>query len=145
MAALVVVDSGILLSTVLIEKYTQTAQSLVRHWNKNKIQLAAPILFQYEIVAVVRRSVYQKRLTLEEAARVRDRLLSYGVQFHLDDLLLKRAFELATQFNRPTAYDSQYLAVAERLGCEFWTADERLYNAVTGQLNWVKWVGNFTG
>lgn len=145
MAALVVVDSGILLSTVLIEKYTQNARSLVNEWDKNSVQLSAPILFQYEIVAVTRKSVYQNRLTLEEASRVRDRLLSYPIQFHLDDSLLKRAFELATQLNRPTAYDSQYLAVAERLGCEFWTADERLYNAVTAQLNWVKWVGNFTG
>jgi len=53
-------------------------------------------------------------------------------------------YALAAQFNRPAAYDSQYLAVAERLGCEFWTADERLYNAVKTHLSWVKWLGNFT-
>ena len=61
-----------------------------------------------------------------------------------DDSLLKRAYELATQYNRPTAYDSQYLAVAERLNCEFWTADERLANAVGNDLSWVRWVGNFS-
>jgi hypothetical protein len=42
-----------------------------------------------------------------------------------------------------TAYDSQYLAVAERLKCEFWTADSRLVNAVAPHLTWVKWMGNF--
>ena len=33
----------------------------------------------------------------------------------------------------------------ERLSCEFWTADERLFNAVRSQLTWVKWIGNFAG
>jgi predicted nucleic acid-binding protein len=33
--------------------------------------------------------------------------------------------------------------VAERLNCDFWTADERLFNAVQESLNWVKWVGHF--
>ena len=61
----------------------------------------------------------------------------------IDDPLLRRGYELATQFNRPTAYDAQYLAVAERLQCEFWTVDERLYNAVKQALPWVKWLGNF--
>jgi predicted nucleic acid-binding protein len=29
------------------------------------------------------------------------------------------------------------------LGCELWTADERLYNAVKDELPWVKWLGNY--
>ena len=61
----------------------------------------------------------------------------------MDDELLKRGYELATRLNRPTAYNSRYLAVAERLQCEFWTADERMFNAVTQDLNWVKWLGSF--
>lgn len=70
-------------------------------------------------------------------------MLELPIQFYIDEILLRRAFEIAVQFNRPTAYDSQYLAVAERLECEFWTADERLFNAVNQQLAWVKWIGNF--
>jgi predicted nucleic acid-binding protein len=46
--------------------------------------------------------------------------------------------------NRPTAYDAQYLALAERLACDFWTADERLFNAASQQLPYVKWVGNLS-
>jgi hypothetical protein len=34
------------------------------------------------------------------------------------------------------AYDSFYLGLAERLGCELWTADRRLRNAV--DLPWVR-------
>jgi predicted nucleic acid-binding protein len=36
-----------------------------------------------------------------------------------------------------------YAATAEKLGCELWTADQRLVNAVSASLNWVKWLGAF--
>ena len=38
--------------------------------------------------------------------------------------------------NRAAAYDSFYLALAEGLDCELWTADERLHNAAG--VAWVK-------
>ncbi len=40
------------------------------------------------------------------------------------------------RLNRAAAYDSFYLALAESLGCELWTADQRLHNAV--DLPWVR-------
>jgi predicted nucleic acid-binding protein len=59
------------------------------------------------------------------------------------DALLKRGYELAEEFNRPTAYDAQYLALAERLSCDFWTADERMSNAVSGKFLSIRWLGNW--
>lgn len=56
----------------------------------------------------------------------------------------ERAWQLATQFKRPTAYDAYYLSLAEYLECEFWTGDERLYNAVRDELPWVKWLRHFS-
>jgi predicted nucleic acid-binding protein len=53
------------------------------------------------------------------------------------------AWHLAKQFNRPRAYDTAYLALAQIHNCDFWTADEKLYNAVQGELPWVNWVGNY--
>ena len=44
--------------------------------------------------------------------------------------LHRRAFELADELGLSAAYDAHYLAVAEAHECEFWTADERLFNAV---------------
>lgn len=93
----------------------------------------------------MRKSVYHKILTAEEALKRRDYLLEYAVELMIDESLLKRAYELATIHNRPTTYDSQYLAVAERLSCEFWTADEKLFNSVSRSLDWVKWLGNLKG
>ncbi len=45
--------------------------------------------------------------------------------------------ELAIQYNLPATYDPHYLAFALREDCEYWTADNRLLNAVKGKLPWV--------
>jgi len=58
--------------------------------------------------------------------------------------LHNRAWQLATQLNRPTAYDAHYLALAKILDCEFWTADQRLVNAAQSTLPWVHWLGEFS-
>ncbi len=143
MTAWVVADSGIFIATVLKETYSLQAEQLIRQWREQQVQIAAPTLFGYEAVAVMRKSVHRGLLSVDQAIRGRDALLEYPIQFLIGETLLKRGFDLATQFNRPTAYDAQYLAVAEQLGCEFWTADERLFNIVRTTLPWVKWVGNF--
>jgi predicted nucleic acid-binding protein len=143
MTSWVVCDSGIILATVLIESSSAQAKALLGSWYDQNMQLAAPSLFRYEIVAVVRKYVHRGILTPDAGIRTRDLLLAEPVQLMMDDALLRRGYELATRFNRPTAYDAQYLAVAERLECEFWTADERLANAVKQDLAWVKWLGGF--
>ncbi len=145
MTSWVVADSSIFLASVLQERLTPKAVSLIQFWATTNVTLAAPSLFQYEIIAVLRKNVYLGRISQQEAIRGRDILLSQPIQFLFDDDLLRRAFDLSTRFNRSTAYDSQYLAVAERLGCDFWTVDERLYNSVANDLTWVKWLDTFTG
>jgi len=70
------------------------------------------------------------------------RLLVYPVELHEDDALLKSAYELAEEFNRSRAYDAQYLALAQRFSCDFWTADERLFNAVKDRFPGIRWLGN---
>lgn len=144
MTSWVVTDSSILLATVLTETYSDAAEALVQSWEQSGMKIAAPTLLRYELVAVIRKHVARGALTAEHGLEAREKLLSQKISFYLNSDLLRRGYELATRFNRPTAYDSQYLAVAERLGCEFWTADERLYNALHQDLTWVKWLGNFS-
>ncbi len=89
--------------------------------------------------------MYRRVLSPDDAVAGREFLLEYPVELWMDDDLLRRGYDLATRFNQPTAYDAQYLAAAERLECEFWTADQRLFNAVGKDLAWVRWLGNFEG
>ena len=42
---------------------------------------------------------------------------------------------------QPAVYDSIYLALAEALDGELWTADERFYRAASPQFSNVRWLG----
>ena len=140
----VVMDSGVRLSLLLGESLKDNASALTQYWLKEGFEIHAPSLFQYEIVAVMRKSVVRERITDNDAKGYIKTALLYPIIYSLDTFLHQRAYDLSTQFKRPIAYDSQYLALAERLDCEFWTADKRLFNAVKGDFPLIRWVGNFT-
>jgi hypothetical protein len=90
LAPAIVMDSGILISSVFSEPLTPQAKALLGYWQQQNIELAAPTLFRYEIVAVTRKAVFQSRITPEEGLKIRDYLLQYPVQTYIDEMLLKR-------------------------------------------------------
>ena len=136
------VDANIVIKLVVEEAYSDQARTLWRAWQNEDYQISAPPLLKYEITSVLRKYVSRGLRTLRESRQALQLALAFNIQylepvdFHL------RAFELADRLGRPAAYDTHYLALAEHLGCEFWTADERLVNAVQDVLPWVKWLGH---
>jgi predicted nucleic acid-binding protein len=110
---------------------------LWEQWYTEQRQFAAPTLLYYEVANGLYR--YQKlgflspssvRLALRAA-------LALPLHLHGDGHLHQHALELATRFSLPAAYDAHYLALAEHLGGEFWTADARLARLVQPSLPWV--------
>ncbi|MBZ0299426.1 MAG: type II toxin-antitoxin system VapC family toxin [Anaerolineae bacterium] len=143
MTSWVVADSGLYLTIVLQEPHAVKAAALVEMWKQLDQYAAAPYLFRYELVSVIRKHIARGTLTLKDGHTALQGLFRYPVEIFTDEALLQRAFELANFYNRPNAYDATYLALAEHLGCEFWTADLKLFNAVSSQLEWVKWIGDY--
>lgn len=140
----VVVDANILIAFALADEPLHTqAKQILAAWQTAQEHLAAPRLFRSEITAVVRKVVYQQRITPDQGRAMLAQLLMYPVEFHEDDTLLKEAYELAVHFNRPRAYDTQYMALAAQLNCEFWTADERLVNSTQSQFSRIRWLGSW--
>jgi hypothetical protein len=87
MTSWVVADSGIFLATVLIEPYSANAKSLVAFWKSQNFQVAAPSLFHYEIVAVLRKHVYRGTITQQKADVNLEALLEIPV--HLTIFILR--------------------------------------------------------
>ena len=143
MNSLVCVDASILIKLVVEEERSDCASALWDSWVDDEVEIVAPTLFLYEVTATLRKKVYRQLLTLAEGREVFAAALAVEVTPMAPSGLHERAWELATHFNRPTAYDSHYLALAEMLGCEFWTADQRLFNAVQDELSWVRWLGEY--
>lgn len=141
----VVIDANILIAFGLSDEPLHTqAVSILSMWLKQETALLAPSLFRSEITAVVRKAVFQERITHHQGRDLLERLLSFPVKFHEDTDLLKTAYELAEKYKRPRAYDAQYLALAERMDCEFWTADERMFNAINAKFSLIRWLGDWT-
>jgi len=142
---IVVLDANILIAFGLSDEplHTQANQILATWQQTAGTRVVAPRLFRSEVTAVIRKAVYQKRIEHVQGRKLLMKLLAYPIEFYEDDALLQMSYEIAEEFNRPRAYDAQYLALAQRLSCKFWTADERLYNAIHQQFSWIRWLGNW--
>lgn len=143
MKSLVCVDAGLALVQVLREPYSALADALWADWNRQGIKVIAPALWGYEVTSVIRKNTFRKLLAVEDEQRALHAVHRLPVDLWQPPGLHQHAWGLACRFNRPAAYDAHYLALAEMVGCPFWTGDERLYNAVHSELPWVYWLGNY--
>lgn len=141
--AYAVLDSGIFIAQTFPEQYSLQAVALFNYLESQHVNLIAPHLLHYEIVSVIRKMVYTGRITPQNAIIARDKLLNYNITIYLDQPLLKRAYDLATELNRVRAYDTQFLALSERFNCDFWTTDEKFYNIANPHYPLVRWIGNY--
>jgi predicted nucleic acid-binding protein len=56
--------------------------------------------------------------------------------------LTRAAYRWSERLGQRRAYDGFYLAAADTLGGELWTADERLANSARrAGVGWVHWIG----
>ena len=142
---MIVLDSNILLESALDDEplHAQAKQALMS-WSDAGVPLSAPRLFRSELAAVLRKAAFQKRITPEKGRELLSLLLQTPIEYHEDDRLLLAAYDMATRFNLARTYDAQYLALAERLGCAFWTADEALVNSVQARFSAIRWLGALT-
>jgi len=141
----VVVDTSIAIKWVLNEPDSDIAQALLVEWIDRGVTILAPSLLAYEVANVLHQNVRRKEITREEAKKaLRKVLLSeLEIDFSSNLDLGIQALELADQYNLPAAYDAHYLALAEREGCELWTADTRLWNSIKGKFSWARWMGDY--
>ena len=94
-----------------------------------------------EVTNALHQRVTRGELTLESATRHMESLLSSGLELHQTPNLHGRALELASLLRQGAAYDAHYLALAETLGCELWTADEKFYRAASPSAWNIRWIG----
>jgi predicted nucleic acid-binding protein len=139
--SLVCVDANVIVKLVVPETYREQALRLWQTWAERSVRIVAPRLLQYEVTNVLRKKVARGQLLQSEAEEALDQALDFRVEMIDSAALAKPALRLADRLGLPAAYDCHYLAVAERLDCAFWTADERLFNGVKGSLGRVRWIG----
>jgi len=136
MSNLACVDASLVVRLFGNAKDRAIVMPLWQSWWDAGDSLVAPSLLYYEVSNALHRYALQGVLRPQEAVAALNMALGLGITLYGDAELHRRALALAKRFALPAAYDAHYLALAERLGAEFWTADNRLLRAVQ-ELSWV--------
>ncbi len=138
-----VVDANIPIQTVL-----DITDNLERFWERvdlEQITPCAPRLWLSETTSAIRFLLSRKQITSDEAEQALRTIHGLRVEIiNEDEELCLRALELAGKLGQSKAYDAIYLALAEKLVVDFWTADERLANRCRKdlKLSWVYLIEN---
>mgnify|MGYP005841438937 CR=1 FL=1 len=134
-------DASFVIKLVLEEEWSSEARSLASSWTIQESQLFAPYHLIYEASSVIWNRVYRGILTPGAGEQAFATLHAQKFTYVHTESLFQDAWGIAQRFRRPTLYDCYYLALADMLGCDLWTADRRLYSAVCHELPWVKLLG----
>jgi len=93
--------------------------------------IIAPTFLPVEVASVLRQKICRREMSAGEALHALKLLERLKIRLVWDWSLLERALSLAAELDQPTAYDTVYLALAEKEGAELWTADERFARAAS--------------
>lgn len=149
----VVLDASVALAAIFPDEVLNAhALKLLGDLNARGALLVSPVLWESETSSAVRFRVAARK-TLAATAEATAYALLDALPIHIvhDPNVVLRARALAVAFNRTRVYDATYLALAQLHGLDFWTGDERLYNAVNGPnvfhsaaLSFVRYIGHLT-
>lgn len=127
-------------ASVIVRHVTsKTVTDLWESWMQADARIVAPSLLYYEVTNGLYR--YQKAgiLPSEAVEKALTAALMLPIELVSNSDLHVRAKNLAVKFNLPATYDAHYLALAEWMGIELWTADTKLINTLKPfKFDWVK-------
>lgn len=130
----VVVDPSLALKWILTEPDSGLSLVLLAEWQQAGIQPVAPSWIACEMGNVLYQSVRDGTFTPEDAAALLAAALT-AIHVQPEDVGdAQRAIQIAADAGQKQTYDAQYAALAARLGCELWTADDRFRDVSRGIL-----------
>jgi len=122
-----VLDASVVLKWFVNEADSGQALKLREEFYSGEREIVVPDLLLFEIANALR---YNPTFSTKEIQEALDTLFGIGIGIITPTFsLLSKAVELAGEFDL-TCYDATYLALAEDLGLEFITADERFYRKI---------------
>lgn len=125
------------------EESTSAATALMEDYIEGRVELISPTLFSYEIISGIHVAVNRNRIGEKDGYRAIGYLRSLGIELRPFDDLVEPTFRLARKYNL-SPYDCAYLALADKEGCDFYTGDRKLFQAIKVHFSWVKWIGDYS-
>lgn len=142
---MICVDASLAAKWLFEEEHHREARAVYRGAVRASERIVGPPLLPIEITNVLRQRMRREGLSLSDANRLLGQFLAFPVAIVAPAQLHERALALADAHHLPVVYDAHYVALAELLGCELWTSDQRLVRGLAGKLPFVRWVGDYAG
>lgn len=131
---MIVLDASIILKLIFEERDTPQALQLMENHITGEEKIAAPELLYYELANVLATKVliHEKSasLALAEIFNLEIETFTLGVEEFLSSISVSRKYKISV-------YDASYMILAERLSCNFITADAQLFSK-TKDLKYVR-------
>ncbi len=143
MSGYVCVDASVAAKWVLDESLSDTAAALYRDWVKSETVPISPPHMTTEVANAIWRRAARGEFDNDEAERLMAAFLEFTVAAAFLPELHVEAMKVAGLYNRPAVYDAHYVALANIAGCDLWTADQRLLNALGGRLPFVRALSDY--
>jgi len=126
-----VADASVILKWVLGDEQEadqSKAQNLLNAWVEGSVELAAPLLWQYEVGNFLGRELPEQA---EEKMKLLLNLRIKGLELTMS--MCRQCFEWMKKY-KVTFYDASYLAVAQEIQAILITADEKFIKKI-GKMN----------
>lgn len=135
-SSLICVDASFLVRLVTSHE-DDRPKLMLEAWLKQRLQLVAPTLLYYEVSNAL--YLYQRvgQLDREGVLKALSAALALPIQLHGGLELHRFALDSASKYGLKATYGAHYLALAETVGADLWTADRRFASAVQPVLPWV--------
>jgi predicted nucleic acid-binding protein len=140
---LVCVDSNVAVALIIPGASSPRAAALIAAQRRAVEPIVAVDLLGYEVTNTMRQHVRAGLLSLDQAREALTLLPTLGIELHPAADLHDRALVIASEAGSGATYDAHYVALAEALGCDLWTADQRLVNALSARYPFVRWLGDY--
>jgi predicted nucleic acid-binding protein len=131
-----VLDASVAACWVLRNPLQAKALKLRAEYQQNIHELIAPSHFPGEIASALTKAERQRLIPVGDARKLIADVLSTPPILYPLDPLFYRAVEISSQ-TRTGFYDCLYVALAEQENGELVTADDKLINALQGQLSFI--------
>jgi predicted nucleic acid-binding protein len=140
MEKMLVLDASVAIKAILPNPLQGHCRALVETFAE--VQPVSPALWGHETTSAISKTVHFGQITEAEGRLALEQLAALNVQLFTPNLEQNQAaFDWTIRLKRAAAYDSYYLALAQSLDCDFWTADSRLFNALKDErFQWLHWI-----
>ncbi|NMB54128.1 MAG: type II toxin-antitoxin system VapC family toxin [Leptolinea sp.] len=122
-----VLDAYIPVSMVVNSPLSQAASNLWKDLTLSGTQIVVPCLWIYEVTSLLRQLVSRRVISARVGESSLSLLLESNIHFREEDATLAlNALRWADRLGYAQAGGCFYVALADQLGAEFWSADRRL-------------------